>query len=380
MRNLALFLGACSLGALFACSDSGPAAVGTGAEVGVLTVNGAPAASASAAVDSVYLTAEIRLEAGAPAVTSVALVVEDGTDRGTANVSVAPGTKATVTVGSHLIQSGAQTVRVQARSADGSTVATSAPVTLTVTRPRTYLRVLSVNGAPLPAAGSFAAVADSFLVEVMLVAADAGPSIERIVLRRDSTEFTSRTLNNRLVQVEPGQTYRFPFVAWIAVPGRYGVIMDVDHLDQTLATSGRIPVSVTNSDVTPPTIKSPANELVVSSATGLHLEVFDARGVWQYGLEKPGACSTYAWLGIASPATTATVTRTANSCLTPGRNRLIRRAIDTAGNVTTDEVIVNFVPPASAAAAPRAAEPVRTILRRLPDGTVERVTGPADGS
>lgn len=384
MRNRLLLLGACCLGALFACSDSGPTLSSDEGEIILQSVDGAAISGRPTVVDSVLVTAEIRLGPDAPAVER-ALLVADGTVMAIRNVQVAPGGTAVVTLSTHDVPSGTRRVQVQATAAGGSVVAASPELSITVTRPRSHVRVLRVNGAPPPREGAFAAVADSFVVDLVVVTADDEPAPDQIVMSRDTSDFFVRTLGGAPVSMEPGRTYRIPFVAWIAVPGRYSVTVDVERFlrdpagaiegVEVAGSSGRIPVSVTSSDVTPPVIHAPANELVTSGQQ-VSFQASDERGVWQHRLEVVGRCAPATSIGRAGPRTTANLASTVSLCLLPGPNRVIRRAVDTAGNVTSDEVIIRLVPPAGASAS-RAPQPERTVVRQMPNGVVEQMLVPA---
>jgi hypothetical protein len=361
MRSPVLLLGACLLGALAACSDSDPALPASEpGEIVVLAVNGAPLAGQPAVLDSLYVTAELRLSPTDRAVAAAELVLADGRVLARTAVSAAPGATAPATLGTYEIASGEHRVVVRGRAADETVVVTSDTVTVTVSRPATYARILALNGAPLPQNSSRAAVADSFALDLVLVTADGEPALDRISVLRD-TRFPAPIfylgdirphLLLQEMELPPGRTSRLKIKAWVAVPGSYSISLEFQRYQRlssngivvavhTIAKTEAIPVTVTNSDVTPPVILKPANGATVSSSV-LQMEVSDPRGVWIWGLAIPCPHVLFEW--VPGPTTTATVSGTRSVCLSPGANRVIRYAVDTAGNTVTDTVTVNFVP------------------------------------
>ena len=297
------------------------------------------------AADSLAVTVRLKVKKDDPAIQSVLLmrVRPDSfpTPLGGAPARMEPGESGEVTVTTFRAPSGTHRYFVQGASVGGSVVF-SDTVEVRVSRPRTWVRILSLNEAPL-AVGGPTPVADEFRVRALVTVADSA-RVDRLALRRVG----GTTIHLRSIPLAGGTTSTLAFTGYLALRGTYDVALDAERVDSAslvrVASSGPLAVQVTNSDVTRPVLRFPADG---QTATGpfVFFQASDDRAVWRFGMRNlANACGFSTFAASPTPATTGTVSRSALLCLATGANAIERQAVDVAGNVSLDTVTVTLPP------------------------------------
>jgi hypothetical protein len=325
------------------------------------TVNGEPVVpgGTTPARDSVAATVRVDVSPFGRPIQSLKLLrrLADGTVDTLARsgaLALAPGTSTTLTLHSRSAPSGRYDLFVQA---EAGAAFTSPAVAVEVSRPTSWIRLLSINGQAVPA-GSTPAVADSFRVTVALAVADTASSHSVVAMRRAHPEYGFVYLGVMRDSVAPGATAHVTFTAYAAPAGSYSVWATANVIRSTRAraTGAAVTAQVSQSDVTPPalSITSPVQGTTVTTPNpNITFTASDARGIWFFGYSVPGACSTTAMLGVAGPHTTATYALNEKICgLREGENHVTIWVEDTAANRSSQTILVTYRPLSASTSAP----------------------------
>jgi hypothetical protein len=239
--------------------------------------------------------------------------------------------------------------RVFLRLRAGTTTVESNAVPVALTRPADVVRILAINGVPTDTL-SPTAVADSFRIRMRVTVADASQATTRIFV-----EESREGRNTQIARVEagfqPGTTTDTTFTTYIARPGTDRIRVDV--FTQSIfrrVFSPFYPVTVTQSDVTPPTVRllSPTDGSTVRTRrVEVSWEMSDNRATWDYSLRhvREDACGVTT--SVPFPTSLSSETRRASlmSCeLNPGINQITIHVFDVSGNRTILPFSVNYVP------------------------------------
>jgi hypothetical protein len=262
---------------------------------------------------------------------------------------VAPGTTADITLLARNAPSGEYRVFVRANG-----VGTSDTTLVNLRRPTSAVRIVALNGQ---AAGGAAplAIADSFRVTVAVTVADTAASRLLVALIGNrSGRASGDVLGGGDDEFSPGTTVHATYTAYTAPAGAYNVWLEAIRTAglTTVGESPRVAVQVTQSDVTPPTLRvtAPLNGATVTTTQiNIRATASDARGVWLMGYRLIGGCGSTSEQFNAGPYTTASLTYDRRVCgLNVGENRIVVQAQDIAFNTTVDTIVVNYRPTVAA--------------------------------
>jgi hypothetical protein len=261
----------------------------------------------------------------------------------------------------------------------------SGSVDLTVMAGKPYLRILEVNGDSVRPNHRIQ-VANYFAITVRLSLPDSAARGVAIWVYSDEVEGEGgASLVATLVLPTPasGGTWDRTFVGYNAPAGEYDLVPMILGDDRVVGDS--VPVSVTNSDVTPPDVKfvDPTDSAVVSedsvsvvftAADTGGLREYDVTFDWEVPLGGGWSMGPVSEGGIMSPSELVTSLRVqapmqAGMPFLAGENRIIIAVKDMAWNWTVDTLTV-FHPSATAspAAAPTVAVPSVPCAHPLGNG------------
>jgi hypothetical protein len=335
--------------------------------VTLLTINGGPVVSGGTtpARDSVAAAVRVDVSPFGRPIKSLKLLrrLADGTVdtlARSAALDLAPGTSATVTLHSRAAPSGRYDVFVRAEAGEAYA---SPAVAVEVSRPRSWVRLLAINGQAVQD-GVAPAVADSFRVTLALVVADTASSRLVPAMRRADPDYLFIFLGIMRDSVAPGTSAQVTFTAYGAPGGTYAIWPTLDDGDtwDERAVGAAVTVQVSQSDVTPPalSITAPVQGTTVATRDfNITFNASDPRGIWFFGYTVPGACQRIAMFGTPGPHTTAAYTGKEKVCgLLEGENHITVWVKDTALNVSTRTVVVTYRPATASISAPPAAERV----------------------
>jgi hypothetical protein len=251
-------------------------------------------------------------------------------------------TAGTVSSSGKLIVRNSGTERVVAAA---GTVADTVTLVLKVTLPS--LRLVSINGVTLSPAGPNA-VADSFNVAIEVRNPPDGYVVGTVFFVANTPIGTSTGNPPAASNIQPGETRTVAIRDLFTPPGNYDAYPRV--LAGSLDVSGsHIPLTVSNSDVTPPQLQSlsPSQDTTWQSGTALKitLNVVDLEsGVEGFVVQATWASPQQAGCmdhpsGVVDPNVNFTgipVTLNFTGCVVPlGVNTVVITGIDRAGNTTS---------------------------------------------
>lgn len=239
--------------------------------------------------------------------------------------------------------------RVLIRLRAGTTISESNAVPVALARPADAVRILAINGVPVDTLSS-TAVADSFRIRVRVTVADASQATSRIFI--DEMRSGWRTQIGRLEQgFQPGTTTDTTFTTYIARPGTDRIRADLfTQSSFQRVFSPYYPVTVTQSDISPPTVAllAPAHGSTVRTRrVEVSWEMSDNRATWHYAIRhlREDTCGVSTVVPIPTSLSSEKQRASLTSCdLNPGLNQINLVVNDVSGNETIVPFSVTYAP------------------------------------